>query len=226
MGVNQMLERLNKKAVLAIVFIITIFIFWSGGKYYGWKNVREDIQIVDEVGDEKSQTDESDQENKDEESEISKSLIMVHIYGAVENPGIYELIEGSRVDDALKLARPTSEALIDKYLNRAKILVDEAAIFVPTLEDLENSHNSQANLLMEDGFNSLNQEKNSNAQININTASAAELQKLPGIGAVKAEAILQYRENNGKFKTIDDLANVTGIGAVTLENLKEQISVR
>lgn len=216
-----MLERLDKKIILAIAIIIVIFIFWSGGKYNGWKNAQEDIQIEEDLAEEDLEADE------EEENEAASTLIMVHVFGAVQKPGLYELIEGSRIEDALKLAQPRPEALIDKYLNRAKILEDEEAIFVPTAEDIENSENLDAIPVITGGFNPLDQEGGpSGGQININKASSTELQTLPGIGAVKAEAIVQYREDQGKFKAIEDITNVTGIGAATLENIKDQISVR
>ncbi|SMB90810.1 competence protein ComEA [Desulfonispora thiosulfatigenes DSM 11270] len=221
-------ERLNKKAILFLIIIITIFVFWSGGKYHEWRTAKDDIQIENELDEEELEEDEINEDDA-KDNETKSSYIMVHVFGAVHKPGIYELPEGARVEDALNLAQPTVEALIDKYLNRAKILEDEEPIFVPSAADIIEDENLESMPVMADGFNPLNTEGRGTTnkdQININKASASELQSLPGIGQVKADAIIEYRNSNGNFKSIEEITNVKGIGAATLEKLKDKISVR
>ena len=135
--------------------------------------------------------------------------------GAVMNPGVYFLPQGSRVEDALEAAGgPTEEADLVR-VNLAKRVYDEEQIYVPRLGE-ENpplpppsgSPGSQAG-----------------GKININTATAAELDNLPGIGPVLSQRIVDYRKANGPFAAIEDIKNVQGIGEVTFEEIRESIFV-
>lgn len=195
-------ERLKNKQVLGAVLLATALIsFFLGVKYSEWQLAKEEIEIISEV---------SEVENIVEQTE---EKIKVHIYGAVENPGLYELMLGDRLEDLLNLARPLPEAEIDKFLNRAKILQDEDSIMVPRKGELPEEGLSLSVLQEKDG------------KININTATLEELNTLPGIGPVKAQAIIDYREKNG-FNTVEDLLKVKGIGKATLEKVQDKIKAR
>jgi len=141
--------------------------------------------------------------------------IGVYVVGAVLNPGVYFLPQGSRVEDALEAAGgPTDEADLVR-VNLAKRVYDEEQIYVPRLGE-ENpplpppsgSPGSQAG-----------------GKININTATVAELDTLPGIGPVLSQRIVDYRKANGPFAAIEDIKNVQGIGEATFEEIKELIFV-
>lgn len=141
--------------------------------------------------------------------------IGVYVVGAVMNPGVYFLPQGSRVADALEAGGgPTEEADLAR-VNLAKRVYDEEQIYVPKLGE-ENpplpppsgSSGGQAG-----------------GKININTATAAELETLPGIGPVLAQRIVDYRKANGPFAATEDIKNVGGIGEVTFEGVKELIFV-
>jgi len=141
--------------------------------------------------------------------------IGVYVVGAVMTPGVYFLPQGSRVEDALESAGgPTEEADLAR-VNLAKRVYDEEQIYVPQVGE-ENpplpppsgSSGGQAG-----------------GKININTATAAELESLPGIGEVLSQRIVDYREANGPFSAIEDIKNVQGIGEVTFEEIKELIFV-
>ncbi len=147
--------------------------------------------------------------------EIPKSplLIKVYVAGAVKNPDVYTFEEGSIVKDAiLKSGGATSDADLIA-INLAKKLEDGEEIIVP----FKNSDGSASSA---DTSGSNNSKK-----ININTASKDALISLPGIGDVKAQAIIDYRNKNGKFKTIEEIVNVSGIGEKTFESLKDLITV-
>jgi len=139
--------------------------------------------------------------------------IKVYITGAVAAPGVYELDEGSRIEDALSLAGgPTAEADMVR-VNLAARLKDEQQIIVPKIgETIDN-------------LPAVGQNENKDARININTADQTELMKLPGVGVVTAGNIIAYRTEHGDFKTIEDIQNVTRIGEKTFERLKELITV-
>jgi len=139
--------------------------------------------------------------------------VKVYITGAVVNPGVYELDDGSRVQDALNLAGGAAPGADMMRVNLAARVKDEQQIIVPKVG--ETVDNLPAVVQNEEG----------SSKININTADEAELMKLPGVGAVTAGNIIAYRTQNGNFKTIEDIQNVTRIGAKTYERLKDLITV-
>ena len=150
-----------------------------------------------------------------------KKLLTVDVSGAVNNPGIYELEEGLRVNDAIEAAGGISETAnseyISKYINRAKKLIDGQKIYIPlitdSIEDMETGSGGIESFM--DGSAKL---------INLNTATKEQLMTLNGIGESYAERIIEYREKNG-FKSIEDLKNVKGIGEKRFEELKDYVTV-
>lgn len=146
--------------------------------------------------------------------------IAIHIEGAVQNPGLYYLDEESRYDDAVKKAGGFLQGADRSKVNLARKIYDEAFIYIPMEgEDWEplmeqNAVGSDAN----QGSDS------SVALININTADQQELMRLSGIGEVYAQRIIDYRTSNGAFQSIEDIMKVSGIGNVTFENIKSQIT--
>jgi len=143
--------------------------------------------------------------------EAPATLVVVDVKGSVQNPGIYELEAGARVHDAIVLAGGLTEEAAAQWVNLAERLSDEMVVFVPSIHDEE--------LVMP-----MTGQRNDSGKININRATAGELTQLPGIGATRAEAIVRYREEQGAFASIEDLQNVSGIGAATFENLRELIT--
>lgn len=153
--------------------------------------------------------------------------IVVHISGNVVNPGVISLEEGSRLIDAInKAGGLTSEADISK-VNLAYILEDAQKIYIPSKNDKDDtSYISEGNpeLIISSSEKIGNQEET--LMININSATQAEFEKLPGIGASIATRIVSYRKENGKFNTIEDIKNVSGIGEAKFNNIKNFICVK
>lgn len=153
------------------------------------------------------------------EDEEPKSIkIAVHIGGAVRNPGLYYISADSRVADAIQVAGgPTSDADLD-LINLASKVTDGSKILVPSkLKTLDTSldiKDSQGETLV-----------TNSKKININTASAKELEELPGIGPALAERIVSYRETNGPFKNVEEIKKVSGIGEKKFETIKDLIVV-
>ena len=148
--------------------------------------------------------------------EEAKKVIVVHIIGEINKPGIVELEEGARVIDAIKKAGGTTEKADLAQINLAYILKDGQKIYIPNTEDNDKKIE----------YNTANIENNiKEEKININTADEDELQRLPGVGASTAAKIIKYREENGSFRRIEDIQNVKGIGEAKYNDLKEQIEV-
>jgi len=146
------------------------------------------------------------------------SYIIVHVAGDVRNPGVYKLGEEARVIDAINLAGgPLSSADLDR-LNLADFLKDGDKIQVPSKSILSSQSAPSSNMQVP-----LASTENSE-KININLASKAELETLPGIGPILAERIIQYREEKGNFSSLSDLLEVKGIGEKKLEKIKDKIT--
>ncbi|OLR64368.1 competence protein ComEA [Peptoniphilus porci] len=155
-----------------------------------------------------------------EEDEIQTSNetkeIMVHISGAVKSPGILKLDSSKRVVDAVYMAGgATDEADLDR-INLAAKLHDEEKIYIPKINEV-NTNKDTTQLV------SSNSSESSNVKININTADATELQKIPGVGPKTAEKIINYRSQNS-FSSIEDIKNVDGIGDKKFESMKDFLS--
>lgn len=155
------------------------------------------------------------------EEEPRNVKVAVHIGGAVRNPGLYYIPANSRVADAIQTAGgPTSDADLDA-INLASKITDGSKVIVPSKVKVSNISSSLSNSLegASTGINS------SNKKININTATAKELEELPGIGPALAGRIVSYRETNGPFKSIEEIKKVSGIGEKKFEAIKDLIVV-
>lgn len=143
----------------------------------------------------------------------TSKYLMVDVQGAVNRPGVYKLAATARVYDAIKRAGGTTEAASLKGVNQAQKLHDQSQIYVP----------NQAEAVSPTDDNSAT--NGSSATVNLNSATETELQNISGIGPKKAAAIIDYRQNAGSFQKVEDLIKVKGIGAKTLESIKDQLSV-
>jgi len=144
--------------------------------------------------------------------------IQVHIAGAVLRPGVYLLPQESRVRDAVEAAGGFSaDAHIDG-INLAAFLEDGTQLFVPGDNQVANPSGVQTDTDQPASQHPI-------AIVNINTASQAELEKLPNIGPVTAKKIIDYRDQYGDFDNIEELLKISGIGTVTFEKIKAFISV-
>lgn len=155
-------------------------------------------------------------------------IIMVHISGQVNNPGLLELKNGDRINDAVELSGGLKdEADIDR-INLARKVQDEEKIYIPKIgENLESieSLDSTSNLFSTSSLETITNTQTNSGKININTCTKEALITLPGIGEVTAGKIIAYREES-KFEKIDDIVKVSGIGDKKFAAIKDLISVK
>jgi competence protein ComEA len=134
---------------------------------------------------------------------------MVDVQGSVERPGVYQMNEGDRVIHAIQKAGGFLSDAEIRSVNQAQKISDEMIIYVAKKGE-DYTSETPASVQEE-------------TKININTADAARLQELSGVGPSKAESIITYREENGPFTSIDQLLEVIGIGEKTIEEWKDKI---
>lgn len=178
----------------------------------------QQIQSKEELGIVVQQNVSETPENSFSPSQMQKNEIVVHVAGAVKNPGVYRLEEGMRIEDAIQKAEITETADADA-LNRAALLTDGQKIVVPFLEET-HTINQQEMPTASDSPSA-----GQNAKVNLNQATAVQLMELPGIGEVKANAIIRYRQENGGFQNIDELLMVNGIGSAIYAQIAELVAV-
>lgn len=251
MGKNKDIERLasikNKiseldKKKLIITSLILLFllykIIFSGP--IGILDRRE--KIDDPVTSASSYS--SDKEGKNEaikdgrkdnivpSNEEKKETITVYITGAVANPGVISLDSNMRLDDALKkLGGTTKDADINR-INLAMKLEDSQHYIIPYIgqeddpsqKDMQASNNSSDSAGSLDNSSSASNSQNS--KININSADESQLETISGVGPSTAQKIVDYREKEGKFSSIEDIKNVSGIGDKKFESMKDSIDVK
>ena len=140
-------------------------------------------------------------------------MLIVDVAGAVREPGVYEFIEGDRVIDAIERAGGSMPKADLSLLNLAAPLADGTQILVPKSGPAGAVVPGKAVPGSTSGL------------INVNSASATELESLSGIGEVLAATIIEYREQNGPFASVEDLMDVSGIGPATLDEIRDQVTV-
>ena len=151
------------------------------------------------------------------------SFIYVDVCGAVVNPGVFQLEEGSRVFQAIEAAGGYLPEAAETCVNRAEVLSDGQQLYILTREEMEQQGINAGTA----GNAAMNQPDAAglDGKVNINTADESQLTTLTGIGATRAQAIIAYREENGPFSAIEDIMNVQGIKEGTFQKIKDDIVV-
>ena len=162
----------------------------------------------------------SNKSNEISQTETEDQLVTVDVKGAVKKPGVYQLQSNSRVHDALEKAGGLTDEADLKSVNQAQKLSDESVVYVAKVGENAVDVTTSAPASATSGTGQAK-----SALVNLNTATEADFQTISGIGQKRAQDIIAYREANGRFKSVDDLKNVSGIGAKTLEKLKEYVTV-
>lgn len=174
------------------------------------------------------ETEQSKEVISGKEESVEKRILIVYVTGAVLDPGVYELEEGDRINDIINLAGGLAEGSAENYINLAAVLKDGSHIHIPFQSEIESG---EAALIAANGALGSPEMKNtvaigpeeSTKLVNINTATVAELETLPGIGPTIAQRIVDYREKYGAFKSVEGLRNVSGIGDKKFEDLVDRV---
>ena len=154
-----------------------------------------------------------------EEEDVIEEKIAIHMTGCVKNPGIIELEDGARMDDAIQLAGGLTEEADLTNVNLAYKVEDGQKIYIPSIHDIEEKEIIQEN--QEEIFG----KENETGKVNINTAKQTELETLPGIGPTIALRIIEYRKENGEFTDIEELKEIEGIGEAKWEQIKDFVEI-
>ncbi|MBU3103778.1 ComEA family DNA-binding protein [Clostridium gasigenes] len=229
------LKDLKDKKIIGCVALVAIFFLASFFIYGQRKNkVFKDEYMknifVDEEGLEESvQVNGKVEKNsgiKSESAEVplKKSEVTVEIKGEVKNPKVYTLPQGSIINDLIDKAGGLTVDANILNINRAKVLKNEDLIVIENIKNVEAIPQGGANGKIEGGSVSAAKVDSNSNTININTADLSGLMNIDGIGEKTAQKIIDYREENGGFKSIEDIKNVDRIGDKTFEKMKDKIS--
>ncbi len=162
---------------------------------------------------------------EEEKIEEEQNTIIIHITGAVQKQGIVEVKENARINDVINAAGGLTKDADINSVNLAYEVEDGQKIYIPYLIELEENVDDGEIIMQSAGINVVEEDKKIQGKININQASLGELQVLPGVGEATAQKIINYRNENGKFKSIEDIQNVSGIGTSKYEMIKDLISI-
>ncbi|MBR0426820.1 MAG: helix-hairpin-helix domain-containing protein [Clostridia bacterium] len=241
-----MIEFLKQRKIVIIIGILVIILV--GWKIYDSKNFDEVNSDEILASNSKESTKGNAQSNEKEKNEDEEEEMMaVHVTGEVKNPGVVKVKQGSRIEDIIKAAGGLTENADITDVNLAYVVEDGMKIRIPSNDDEEfnkdrngeagngeesrQEENTKNEYITQDSgkvviVNDYSNSESLSSVININTANENELEELPGIGPSLASRIVEHRNQNGKFKVIEDIKNVTGIGDSKFEKIKNLIKVK
>lgn len=201
-----------------IIILCTIIVVLGGIIFILYKNNSSSKEEIVDIFEEPEEI---------EQEESNSKKVIVDIKGMINNPGVYEVDSDLRVNDVIELAGGLKEGADTSNINLAKLVSDEMTIIIYSTEEVLEKFKQEVCIcncpyIQNDACINSNNDSN---LININTAGIEELTTLTGIGDVKAEAIIKYRSELGKFKTKEELLNVEGIGEALFEKIKDNITV-
>lgn len=199
----------TKKQQYALIFILFIILFIMGLMIYQKYKIDTSIYIEKQTEEETA----IDKLSKLNGTNRSSEEIKVYVTGAVRNPGVYTMLDTERIQDALNKAGGILEDADITNINLAEKVRDEQMIRV-----FKKGEINTGNILSKSSYIK-------ESKININTATKEELQTLPGIGPATSEKIIDFRQNKGKFKKIEDIMNVPRIGPKLFDQIKDKITV-
>ncbi len=207
--------RGKKRVILLWVMLSYTVIIMAGCK----SDVKEDylacVEQLDILPDEEQQAEEDAAPDTVEEE---TGIIYVDVCGEVNHPGVYQLTSENRVYEAIEKAGGLTKNAAAVCVNQAEKLTDGQQIYVLSKDEMKDSQGSVGNA-------SASGVSASDGRVNLNTASKEELMTLSGIGEVKADAIIRYREEHGSFQSVEDIKKIEGIKDGVFNKIKDCITV-
>lgn len=233
------IKKIDKDYLIIGIIVIAVIIFMiiNLGKIKESENKDNDkmtnVESSINTDDDKSEENKEQKDDNSKEQIVNGGGIFVHIDGYINNPGVYEIKENDRIKTLIDKAGGFKEGYSIKNINLAAKLSDGDKIYIPSVLEEKNSENNNNINTNSSGKgqnvktdrNNVSVIKNNNSKININTANMSELKQITGIGESTANKIIDYRENVGKFKKIEDIKEVKGIGDAKYESLKNKITI-
>lgn len=226
----------NKKKIIIIVAIILVLFI----AYLIYESISQPSSEIDfnilldgtENGEELNKSEnfvDNEIEEVSETAEIEEKIV-VHITGAVKKEGVIYLKKGARIVDAIKEAGGETKEADLSQVNLAYELQDGQKIYIPNKNEKVSQYiiSTNGETIDSNGANTGNESTSTSKEggkVNINTATQNELDGLPGIGPALAQRIIDFREENGNFKSIEDIQNVKGIGDSKFDEIKDKIVV-
>lgn len=227
---ENMRDKVQKRKRICVLIMLTLLFLPPGcgsRENDGLEELRLEGATVEKEVDEKETADgtegTADKGEKTpsvtEEDTRETGIVFVYVCGAVHSPGVYELESGARIYEAIEMAGGTTADAAQELINQAEVITDGARIYVPDQEEAEEFRGGT------EGLGTEVTGRPEKAKININTAGKDELMTLTGIGEAKAESILRYREENGKFESIEELMQIGGIKEGVFNKIKDDIRI-
>lgn len=216
----------NKKIIILVLILLSIGYF----VYYKYKNNSKEFEEDSNWEELATFEDEKKEENIEKEKIANDEKILIYITGEVKNWGVIELEKGDRIIDAVNKAGGFTEEADMSKVNLAYELADGMQIYIPNKDEEKEIRTSTKQYITTESGNNVviddnNVKKQGKYLVNINEATQTELETLPGIGPSIALKIIYYREENGKFSSVEDIKNVSGIGENKFENIRELICI-
>lgn len=203
----------NKLKTVVILVGIFISVIVSALSFSGCKD-NNDVKLYEVKDSEEVSDDEvTDSSGISNNTKPSEEYVYVQLCGAVLNPGVYKILSGARIYEAVEEAGGLLEEADTRAVNMAKPVEDGLQIYIPAKDETHNGTITQ------------DSENTQKGLLNINEAAKDELMELPGIGETKAEAIITYRKEHGMIKDITELMNISGIKESVFSKIKDKIKV-
>ena len=232
------IKKIDKDYVIIGVIVIAIIIFMiiNLGKIKEFENKENDkmtnVENIINTDNDKSEENKEQKDDNSKEQIVNGGGIFVYIDGYINNPGVYEIKKNDRIKTLIDKAGGFKEGYSIKNINLAAKLSDGDKIYIPSVsEEKVSENNNNININSSGKGQNVKNDRNNvsvmknNSKININTANISELKQITGIGESTANKIIDYRENVGKFKKIEDIKEVKGIGDAKYESLKNKITI-
>lgn len=221
----------KKKIIIIVAIILVLFIAYLIYESISQPSSEIDFNILLDGTENGEEMNKSDNFVDNETEEVSETAeIAVHITGEVKKEGVIYLKKGARIVDAIKEAGGEAKEADLSQVNLAYELQDGQKIYIPNKNEKVSQYiiSTNGETIDSNGANTGNESTSTSkeeAKVNINTATQNELDGLPGIGPALAQRIIDFREENGNFKSIEDIQNVKGIGDSKFDEIKDKIVV-